>query len=60
MDGMTAQEAFQYVGGLLEDRYRRWEAAESHVPLWGDETDEQVAQYIEGIKSVVRANLYWR
>lgn len=61
MDGMTAQEAFYHVGSLLEGRYRRWDIAEAKVPKWGDETiDLQVAKYIEGIKSVVRANLYWR
>ena len=60
MDGMSAQEAFDYVGRLLEERYRRWEAAEARVPRWEHPTDMHVAKYIEGIKAVVRANLYWR
>lgn len=60
MNGMTAQQAFDYVGKLLDDRYRRWEAAEARIPRWGYPTDVQVEKYVEGIKSVVRANLYWR
>ncbi|KFH47455.1 Presilphiperfolan-8-beta-ol synthase-like protein [Hapsidospora chrysogenum ATCC 11550] len=59
MDGMSAQEAFDYVGRLLEERYRRWEAAEARVPHWEYPTNMHVAKYIEGIKAVVRANLYW-
>lgn len=59
-NGMSAQKAFDTVGRLLEDRYRRWGEAEASVPRWGLETDREVRMYIEGIKCVVRANLNWR
>ena len=60
MSGMGAQEAFDYVGKLLDQRYQRWDAAESNLPSWGEIVDAQVQMYIEGIKGTVRANLYWR
>lgn len=60
LNGLSAQEAFDKVGKLLEDRYWRWDRAEASVPSWGEEADVQVRKYIEGIKCVVRANLNWR
>ncbi|RFU80025.1 terpene synthase [Trichoderma arundinaceum] len=59
LGGMSAQKAFNTVGRLLQSRYRRWDEAEASVPSWGKETDLQVRKYIEGIKSVVKANLHW-
>ncbi|PTB60117.1 hypothetical protein M431DRAFT_502236 [Trichoderma harzianum CBS 226.95] len=59
LNGLSAQEAFDKVGKLLEDRYWRWDRAEASVPSWGEEADVQVRKYIEGIKCVVRANLNW-
>lgn len=58
--GMSAQEAFDTAGKLLEERYQRWEEVESSVPRWCAEIDAQVQRYIDGIKSVVKANLNWR
>ncbi|KAL7894231.1 isoprenoid synthase domain-containing protein [Trichoderma sp. SZMC 28014] len=58
-NGMSPQKAFNTVGKLLEQRYRRWDEAEASVPSWGKETDVQVRKYIEGIKCVVKANLNW-
>lgn len=60
MNGMSAQEAFDTVGELLQERYQRWDVVESQVPSWGEEVDAQVQRYIEAIKCVVKANLYWR
>lgn len=60
MNGMPAQKAFDMVGELLQERYRRWDVIEGQVRSWGDEVDEQVQRYIEAIKCVVKANLYWR
>lgn len=57
---MSAQEAFDAAGELLESRYIRWEKAERSVPSWGAKIDKQVRRYIDGIKAVVKANLYWR
>ncbi|UKZ74540.1 hypothetical protein TrVFT333_002210 [Trichoderma virens FT-333] len=60
LNGMSAQQAFDKVGRLLENRYQRWDRAEASVPSWGEEADIQVRKYIEGIKCVVKANLNWR
>lgn len=60
MNGMTAQEAFNTVGELLQERYRNWDVVEGQVRSWGEEADTHVQRYIEAIKCVVKANLYWR
>lgn len=60
MSGLGAQEAFDYVGNMLDSRYERWEEAIREVPSWGEEIDKDVKKYIQGVADVVRANLYWR
>ena len=60
LKGMTAQEAFDQVGSLLQDRYQRWDVLETYIPSWGEVVDPEVEKYISGIKTVVRANLHWR
>ncbi|KAI1192542.1 isoprenoid synthase domain-containing protein [Nemania serpens] len=59
MSGLGAQEAFDYVGNMLESRYERWEEAIHAVPNWGGEINRDVEKYIQGVADVVRANLYW-
>ncbi|KAF7563563.1 hypothetical protein G7046_g584 [Stylonectria norvegica] len=59
MRGMSAQEAFNTVGGCLQERYRRWDVLETTVPSWGTQVDKEVRAYIRGIKCVVQANLNW-
>lgn len=58
--GQSAQEAFDTVGALLEQRYIRWEQAIDRLPSWGAEVDAQVRRYIEGIQNIVQANISWR
>ncbi|KAI0520880.1 isoprenoid synthase domain-containing protein [Xylaria bambusicola] len=59
MRGLGAQEAFDYVGTMLESRYERWERAIVAIPDWGEEVNKHVRSYVKGIADVVRANLYW-
>ncbi|KAI1161943.1 isoprenoid synthase domain-containing protein [Nemania serpens] len=60
MSGLDAQEAFDYVGNMLDSRYERWEAAIREVPDWGEEIiNKNVEKYVQGVADVVRANLYW-
>ncbi|KAI1120988.1 isoprenoid synthase domain-containing protein [Nemania abortiva] len=59
MSGLGAQEAFDYIGSMLDSRYERWNAALNAVPDWGEEVNEGVRRYIQGVADVVRANLYW-
>ena len=60
MTGMSAQQAFDTVGKLLQSTYHQWDEAEKKVPSWGEAIDLEVRKYIEGIKAVVHANLRWR
>jgi hypothetical protein len=60
MNGLGPQEAFDYVGQMLDSRHSRWEQAIKSVPNWGHEIDCQVLKYIQGISNVAKANLYWR
>ncbi|KAI8635655.1 isoprenoid synthase domain-containing protein [Xylariaceae sp. FL1651] len=59
MSGLGAQDAFDYIGGMLDSRYERWEKAVSEVPDWGRTINEHVEKWIRGVADVVRANLYW-
>lgn len=60
MNGFGPQEAFDYVGGMLNSRHRQWEDALKCVGSWGGEIDGEVARYIQGISNVAKANLHWR
>ncbi|KAJ0427021.1 terpene synthase metal binding domain protein [Aspergillus carlsbadensis] len=57
--GMSAQAAFSHIGDMLLARYRDWYLALAELPSWGEDVDVQVQEYIEGVRSVVRANLGW-
>ena len=60
MGGMSAQEAFDAVNSLLEERYDNWNSTIQEMPSWSPKVDAEVEKYVEGIRNVVRANLYWR
>jgi hypothetical protein len=45
---------------MLSSRYRDWYLALAELPSWGEDVDVQVQEYVEGVRSVVRANLGWR
>lgn len=57
--GQSAQEAFDTIGALLEQRYIQWDQAINHLPCWGPEVDVQVRRYVEGIQNIVQANISW-
>jgi hypothetical protein len=54
------QVAFDNVGKLLDDLYRRWYLALARLPSWGERVDAGVQQYIGSVRAVVLANLNWR
>jgi hypothetical protein len=58
--GYSAQEAFDILGSLLEQRYIQWDQAIHHLPSWGADIDGEVRRYIDGIQNVVQANISWR
>ncbi|KAI4215131.1 MAG: hypothetical protein LQ351_002446 [Letrouitia transgressa] len=59
MNGMPAQQAFDHVNTLLRGCYRDWYFALADLPQWGEEIDNQVQKYIQGVQDVVLANLSW-
>jgi hypothetical protein len=54
------QTAFDSVGKLLDDLYRRWYIALAKLPSWGERVDAGVQKYIGSVRAVVMANLNWR
>ena len=59
MHGMSAQEAFDEIGELIVVRHQRLEGMVAQLPSWGALVNLEVVRYVEGIKDVVKANLYW-
>ena len=60
---MSAQEAFDHLGSMLEKLYTRFDAAIAELPSWVEAVDVEVGKYVEGVKSgvksCVKANLGW-
>ena len=56
---MSAQQAFDGLGTMLDERYRAFDAAIARLPSWGEAIDNDVQAYVEGVRNVVRANLNW-
>ena len=59
-DGYSQQEAYDKIADLLKPRYRQWYIAQSELPLWGENVDVQVQQYIKGCQDLIIGNLNWR
>ncbi|KAF2761567.1 terpenoid synthase [Pseudovirgaria hyperparasitica] len=59
MSGMTGQEAVSFIGSSIDKRYSDLRKAASLVPLWGTPVTAEVEKYIQGIRNVIKANLYW-
>lgn len=57
--GMSAQEAFDYLGEMLEARLTNFEELAASLPRWDNATAASVDDYVEGVRNSVRANLYW-
>ncbi|KAJ3480431.1 hypothetical protein NLG97_g8075 [Lecanicillium saksenae] len=59
LQGMSAQEAFDAAGALLDDLYCQWELVEKRATSLRTGNSLHLQKYINGIKNIVRANLYW-
>lgn len=59
MHGMSAQEAFDYIGELIKIRHQHLETTIAQLPSWDAVVDQEVLRYVQAIKDVVKANLYW-
>ena len=58
--GKTAQEAFDEVGVLLQQRYRDFYLAQADLPHVNQEIDIDIQKYVEGVRNIMKANLNWR
>jgi hypothetical protein len=56
---MSAQEAFDHLGHLLEARLERFDEISGALPHWDVPAAAAVDAYVEGIRNAVQANLYW-
>ncbi|KAF7192761.1 Cycloaraneosene synthase sdnA [Pseudocercospora fuligena] len=58
--GLSAQQAFDHVGNMLDDRLARIESCIATRPQYEDRRlDHEAERYIEGVLNTIRANLYW-
>jgi hypothetical protein len=57
--GLNAQEAFDHLGRLLAERLKRFDELVESLPHWSDVMTGPIADYVEGVRNSVRANLYW-
>lgn len=49
MKGMSAQEAHDYIGELIKEKYQEWYMARAQIPIMGEAMDFEVERYIQGI-----------
>ncbi|KAF2211343.1 hypothetical protein CERZMDRAFT_43531 [Cercospora zeae-maydis SCOH1-5] len=60
MRGMSAQDAFDFVGQMLDERLKGIAHCIARLPKYKDERiTEDIDSYIEGVKNTIKANLYW-
>ncbi|KXT18772.1 hypothetical protein AC579_8260 [Pseudocercospora musae] len=58
--GLSAQQAFDHVGSMLDDRLARIESCIATRPQYVHrQLDHEAERYIEGVLNTIRANLYW-
>ena len=57
--GLSAQEAFDHLGGLLAQRLELFNELAESLSQRNDMATRHVAAYVEGVRNSVRANLYW-
>ncbi|KAF9237777.1 isoprenoid synthase domain-containing protein [Melanogaster broomeanus] len=53
------QDAIDYAGALCKDTFQRFEESRAMLPSWGEEIDQQVVIYIEGLQSWMVGLLHW-
>ena len=58
-DGWTAQKAVDLVGANIERRFLLLEQAVEKVSSWETPWQRESMRYVQGIKDVIKANLYW-
>ncbi|THU82031.1 terpenoid synthase [Dendrothele bispora CBS 962.96] len=57
--GMSLQQAVDFVGDLCKQSIDRFEAARSCLPSWSSEVDRNVQIYVEGMQDWIVGSLHW-
>ncbi|KXT15230.1 hypothetical protein AC579_1369 [Pseudocercospora musae] len=55
LNGMSAQEAYDHTGAMIDARLDRLDQCIAELPY----VDDQVATYVQGMKNVLIANVHW-
>lgn len=59
-DNLSAQQAVDMIGDMVNDCYRRWYLALAELPSYGEKIDYNVMKFVEICRAVAQGNLYWR
>lgn len=58
--GLTEQEAYHKAQVMLRELYRKWYATMVELPVYGEQVDRRMYEFIDGLQDVARANCNWR
>ncbi|KAM0124830.1 hypothetical protein ACHAO1_010889 [Botrytis cinerea] len=58
-DNLSAQQAVDMIGDMVNDCYRRWYLALAELPSYGEKIDYNVMKFVEICRAVAQGNLYW-
>ncbi|KAK7704485.1 Cell wall endo-beta-1,3-glucanase [Diaporthe eres] len=59
-DYLTIQQAFDKIGDMTNECYRRWYLALADLPSYGEKIDREVMKFVEICRAMAQGNLYWR
>lgn len=59
VSGKTAQEAIDLVGAELERKLSLFECTIEGISRWKSPRQCEIMRYVQGVKDVIKANLYW-
>ncbi|EPQ52189.1 terpenoid synthase [Gloeophyllum trabeum ATCC 11539] len=57
--GMSLQEAFDFVGMMCKQSIDRFIADRDNLPSWGPEIDRQIDVYVDGLANWIVGSLHW-
>ncbi|KAK7998523.1 terpenoid synthase [Apiospora marii] len=57
--GWSLQSAMNEAGRMLDACYQRWSSAVAAMPSWGSVLDQQVLEYLDGLRNIALGSLLW-
>ncbi|KAK0642986.1 isoprenoid synthase domain-containing protein [Cercophora newfieldiana] len=57
--GLSAQQAMDEVGVMMDNCYQRWYRALATMPVWGEKIDREVLRFVGICRDVALGNLHW-